>query len=280
MQLQLPRNRRLDLSRTKLMGILNVTPDSFSDGGQFIGQAAALRQVQQMLANGADIIDIGGESTRPGAKDVNLDDELARVIPVIHSIRQLYPDLPISVDTSKARVMAEAIAVGADIINDVRALQEPEALEVAVAAKVPVCLMHMQGQPRSMQHQPSYQQVVLEVLAFLQQRAEVCIAAGIARQQIIFDPGFGFGKSLAHNYELLSAMSQFVETGYPVLAGMSRKSMIGQLLNRDVAERLAGSIACATIAVMKGAQIIRVHDIKETADAIKIAQATKFGVNA
>lgn len=280
MQLQLPRNRQLDLSRTKLMGILNVTPDSFSDGGQFIGQAAALRQVQQMLANGADIIDIGGESTRPGAKDVSLDDELARVIPVIHSIRQLYPDLPISVDTSKARVMAEAIAVGADIINDVRALQEPEALEVAVAAKVPVCLMHMQGQPRSMQHQPSYQQVVLEVLAFLQQRAEVCIAAGIARQQIIFDPGFGFGKSLAHNYELLSAMSQFVETGYPVLAGMSRKSMIGQLLNRDVAERLAGSIACATIAVMKGAQIIRVHDIKETADAIKIAQATKFGVNA
>lgn len=280
MQLQLPRNRRLDLSRTKLMGILNVTPDSFSDGGQFIGQAAALRQVQQMLANGADIIDIGGESTRPGAKDVSLDDELARVIPVIHSIRQLYPDLPISVDTSKARVMAEAIAVGADIINDVRALQEPEALEVAVAAKVPVCLMHMQGQPRSMQHQPSYQQVVLEVLAFLKQRAEVCIAAGIARQQIIFDPGFGFGKSLAHNYELLSAMSQFVETGYPVLAGMSRKSMIGQLLNRDVAERLAGSIACATIAVMKGAQIIRVHDIKETADAIKIAQATKFGVNA
>ena len=280
MQLQLPRNRRLDLSRTKLMGILNVTPDSFSDGGQFIGQTAALQQVQQMLANGADIIDIGGESTRPGAKDVNLDDELARVIPVIHSIRQLYPDLPISVDTSKARVMAEAIAVGADIINDVRALQEPEALEVAVAAKVPVCLMHMQGQPRSMQHQPSYQQVVQEVLAFLQQRAEVCIAAGITRQQIIFDPGFGFGKSLAHNYELLSAMSQFVETGYPVLAGMSRKSMIGQLLNRDVAERLAGSIACATIAVMKGAQIIRVHDIKETADAIKIAQATKFGVNA
>lgn len=280
MQLQLPRNRRLDLSRTKLMGILNVTPDSFSDGGQFIGQTAALQQVQQMLANGADIIDIGGESTRPGAKDVSLDDELGRVIPVIHSIRQLYPDLPISVDTSKARVMAEAIAVGADIINDVRALQEPGALEVAVGAQVPVCLMHMQGQPRSMQHQPSYQHVVLEVLAFLQQRAEICVAAGIARQQIIFDPGFGFGKSLAHNYELLSAMSQFVETGYPVLAGMSRKSMIGQLLNRDVAERLAGSIACATIAVMKGAQIIRVHDIKETADAIKIAQATKFGVNA
>lgn len=278
MQLQLPRNRRLDLSRTKLMGILNVTPDSFSDGGQFIGQAAALRQVQQMLANGADIIDIGGESTRPGAKDVSLDDELARVIPVIHSIRQLYPDLPISVDTSKARVMAEAIAVGADIINDVRALQEPEALEVAVAAKVPVCLMHMQGQPRSMQHQPSYQQVVLEVLAFLQQRAEVCIAAGIARQQIIFDPGFGFGKSLAHNYELLSAMSQFVETGYPVLAGMSRKSMIGQLLNCDVAERLAGSIACATIAAMQGAQIIRVHDVKETADALAIVAATKSGV--
>lgn len=280
MQLQLPRNRRLDLSRTKLMGILNVTPDSFSDGGQFIGQAAALAQVQQMLANGADIIDIGGESTRPGAKDVSLDDELARVIPVIHSIRQLYPELPISVDTSKAQVMAEAIAVGADIINDVRALQEPGALDVAVATQVPVCLMHMQGQPRSMQHQPSYQQVVDEVLAFLRQRAEICIAAGIARQQIIFDPGFGFGKSLAHNYELLGELSQFIETGFPVLAGMSRKSMIGQLLNRDVVERLAGSIACATIAAMKGAQIIRVHDVKETADAIKIAQATKFGVNA
>ncbi len=280
MQLQLPRNRRLNLSRTKLMGILNVTPDSFSDGGQFIGQAAALAQVQQMLANGADIIDIGGESTRPGAKDVSLDDELARVIPVIHSIRQLYPELPISVDTSKAQVMAEAIAVGADIINDVRALQEPGALDVAVTTQVPVCLMHMQGQPRSMQHQPSYQQVVDEVLAFLRQRAEICIAAGIARQQIIFDPGFGFGKSLAHNYELLGELSQFIETGFPVLAGMSRKSMIGQLLNRDVAERLAGSIACATIAVMKGAQIIRVHDVKETADAIKIAQATKFGVNA
>ncbi len=280
MQLQLPRNRQLDLSRTKLMGILNVTPDSFSDGGQFIGQAAALHQVQQMLANGADIIDIGGESTRPGAKDVSLQDELARVIPVIHSIRRLYPDLPISVDTSKAEVMREAIAVGADIINDVRALQEPNALDVAVAAQVPVCLMHMQGQPRSMQHQPSYQNVVQEVLNFLQQRADVCIAAGIQRRQILLDPGFGFGKSLAHNYELLTAMNEFVETGYPVLAGMSRKSMIGQLLNREVAERLAGSIACATIAVMKGAQIVRVHDVKETADAIKIAQATKFGVNA
>lgn len=280
MQLQLPRNRQLDLSRTKLMGILNVTPDSFSDGGQFIGQAAALHQVQQMLANGADIIDIGGESTRPGAKDVSLQDELARVIPVIHSIRRLYPDLPISVDTSKAEVMREAIAVGADIINDVRALQEPNALDVAVAAQVPVCLMHMQGQPRSMQHQPSYQNVVQEVLNFLQQRADVCIAAGIQRRQIILDPGFGFGKSLAHNYELLTAMNEFVETGYSVLAGMSRKSMIGQLLNREVAERLAGSIACATIAVMKGAQIVRVHDVKETADAIKIAQATKFGVNA
>jgi dihydropteroate synthase len=280
MQLQLPRNRQLDLSRTKLMAILNVTPDSFSDGGKFIGQQAALAQVQQMIAYGADIIDIGGESTRPGAEDVSLDDELNRVIPVIQAIRQFYPDLPISIDTSKAVVMAEAIRVGADIINDVRALQEAGALDVAVTTQVPVCLMHMQGQPRSMQHQPNYQFVVSEVLTFLRQRAEICIAAGVKQQQIIFDPGFGFGKSLSHNYELLAAMSDFVETGYPVLAGMSRKSMIGQLLNRDVAERLAGSIACATIAVMKGAQIIRVHDIKETSDAIKIAQATKFGVNA
>lgn len=280
MQLQLPRNRQIDLTKTKLMGILNVTPDSFSDGGKFIGQQAALQQVHQLIADGADIIDIGGESTRPGAKDVSLDDELNRVIPVIHAIRQSYPDLPISVDTSKAAVMAEAITVGADVINDVRALQEPGALEVAVRTQVPVCLMHMQGQPRSMQHQPSYQSVVSEVLDFLRKRAEFCIAAGVKQQQIILDPGFGFGKSLSHNYELLAAMADFVETGYPVLAGMSRKSMIGQLLNRDVAERLAGSIACATIAVMKGAQIIRVHDIKETSDAIKIAQATKFGVNA
>ncbi len=280
MQLQLPRNRRLDLSRTRLMGILNVTPDSFSDGGRFIGQAAALQQVEQMLKNGADIIDIGGESTRPGAKDVCLEDELARVIPIIHSIRQLYPDVPISVDTSKALVMAEAIAAGADIINDVRALLEPNALDIAVASQVPVCLMHMQGQPRSMQHQPSYLNVVQEVLEFLYQRAEACVEAGIKREQIIFDPGFGFGKSLSHNYEILCAISSFVDTGYPVLAGMSRKSMIGQLLNCDVAERLAGSIACATIAAMKGAQIIRVHDIKETADAIKVVHASKFGVNA
>lgn len=280
MQLKLPRNRILDLSRTQLMGILNVTPDSFSDGGRFIGHKAAIVQVQSMVRDGATIIDIGGESTRPGAKDVALSEELERVIPVIRSIREFDSEIVISVDTSKAEVMAAAIAAGADLINDVRALQEPGAVEVAVQSQVPVCLMHMQGQPRSMQHQPQYVDVLAEVLHFLQKRAEQCISAGIAREQIILDPGFGFGKSLQHNYQLLSGFEDFVATGFPVLAGMSRKSMIGNLLQRDVAERLAGSLACATIATMKGAAIVRAHDVRETADAIAIALATKFGVEA
>lgn len=280
MLLTLPRGRTLDLTRTQLMGILNVTPDSFSDGGLFVSEQSALKQVHQMIAAGATIIDIGGESTRPGAAEVSLADEISRVVPIISSIRASYPDIIISIDTSKAEVMAQAIFAGADIINDVRALQEPGALEVAVQTQVPVCLMHMQGQPRSMQHQPTYDDVVAEVLAFLYARAEACIEAGIAKSQIIFDPGFGFGKSLQHNFQLLAELDRFIHSGYPVLAGMSRKSMIGNLLNCTTAERLAGSIACATIATMKGAQIIRVHDIKETADAIKIAEATKFGVNA
>ncbi len=280
MQLKLPRNRFLDLSRTQLMGILNVTPDSFSDGGRFIGHDSAIAQVQSMIRDGATIIDIGGESTRPGAKDVALVEELARVIPVINAIRAFDPDIVISVDTSKAEVMAAAIAAGADIINDVRALQEPGALAVAVQSQVPVCLMHMQGQPRSMQHQPQYDDVQAEVLQFLQVRAEQCIEAGIVREQIILDPGFGFGKTLQHNYQLLAGFEKFVATGFPVLAGMSRKSMIGHLLQRDVAERLAGSLACATIATMKGAAIVRAHDVRETADAMAIALATKFGVEA
>ncbi|ALZ76157.1 dihydropteroate synthase [Rheinheimera sp. F8] len=278
MELLLPRQRRLDLRQSRLMAILNVTPDSFSDGGQFTGETACLARVADLVAAGADIIDIGGESTRPGAADVSLDDELQRVVPVIHTIRRQFTDIVISVDTSKAEVMRQAVLAGADIINDVRALQEPGALEVAVASQLPVCLMHMQGQPRSMQHQPDYQQVVTEVLQWLLQRAQQCEAAGIASSQIMLDPGFGFGKSLSHNYQLLAAMSEFVATGYPVLAGMSRKSMIGQLLKRDVSERLAGSIACATIAAMQGAQIIRVHDVKETADALAIVAATKSGV--
>lgn len=276
MLLRLPRNRQLSLDKCKLMAILNVTPDSFSDGGKFVGHDAALRQVEQMLKDGADIIDIGGESTRPGAAEVSITEELNRVIPVIELIRREF-DTVISIDTYKAAVMKAAIEAGADIINDVRALQDEGAIEVAVKTQVPVCLMHMRGMPGSMQQLANYQQVTAEVLSFLLERANVCIKAGIAPGQIILDPGFGFAKTLAHNYRLLAEFGQFQQSGYAVLAGMSRKSMIGQLLNRPVSERLAGSIACATIAVMHGARIIRAHDVRETADAIAVAEATMSG---
>ena len=278
MLLQLPRCRHLDLSRPKVMGILNITPDSFSDGGRFVGKAAAVAEARAMLAAGAAILDIGGESTRPGAEEVPIQQELDRVIPVIEAIRSEL-DCIISVDTCKAQVMKEAIAAGADLINDIRALLAPEALSVAAAAKVPVCLMHMQGQPRTMQHAPVYQDVVKEVCDFLTQRAEVCIEAGIAKSQIILDPGFGFGKSLQHNYQLLSQLSEVLRLNYPVLVGMSRKSMIGQLLDVPAGDRLAGSLACATIATIKGAHIIRVHDVKETVQAVAVTSATLFGVD-
>ncbi|HJS15746.1 dihydropteroate synthase [Rheinheimera sp.] len=277
MLLQLPRNRQLDLSRPKVMGILNITPDSFSDGGRFIGKDAALAEARAMLAAGAAILDIGGESTRPGAEEVSVQQELDRVLPVIEAIRSEL-DCIISIDSCKAQVMKEAVAAGADIINDIKALLDPGAVEVAAAAQVPVCLMHMQGQPRTMQHSPLYQDVAKEVYDFLQQRAEVCIAAGIPKSQIILDPGFGFGKSLQHNYQLLSQLSDLLGLNYPLLVGMSRKSMIGQLLQVPPEERLAGSLACATIAVMKGARIIRVHDVKETVQAVAITCATLFGV--
>lgn len=276
MWLSLPRQRQLDLSRPVVMGILNVTPDSFSDGGKHQRLDAALFQAEQMLADGASILDIGGESTRPGASDVAEQEELSRVIPVITALRQRF-DCVISIDSSKAAVMSAAVQAGADMINDVRALQEPGALQVAVASQVPVCLMHMQGAPRSMQHAPLYQDVVAEVLQFLLQRARQCEQAGVNKQQIILDPGFGFGKSLAHNYSLLAQLQQFVASGYPLLAGMSRKSMIGQLLNNAVNERLAGSLACATIAAIKGAHIIRVHDVKETAQAVRVVTAMQYG---
>ena len=276
MYLSLPRQRQLNLAKPVVMGIINATPDSFSDGGKYNQLDAALRQAEQMLNDGALILDIGGESTRPGAADVTEQEELSRVIPIIAAIRQRF-DCVISVDTSKAAVMSAAVQSGADIINDVRALQERGALDVAVAAKVPVCLMHMQGAPRSMQHAPQYSDVVAEVLQYLQQRAAECEQAGIAKHNIILDPGFGFGKSLAHNYSLLQQLEQFIATGYPVLAGMSRKSMIGQLLNVPVEQRLAGSLACATIAAIKGAQIIRVHDVKETVQAVRVVTAMQYG---
>lgn len=277
MLLQLPRQRQLDLSRPKVMGILNITPDSFSDGGRFIGKEAAIRQARAMLDAGAAILDIGGESTRPGAEEVSVQQELDRVLPVIEAIRSEL-DCVISIDSCKTQVMKEAVAAGADIINDIRALLDTGAVDFAASAQVPVCLMHMQGQPRTMQHAPLYQDVAKEVCDFLIQRAEVCLAAGIPKGQIILDPGFGFGKSLQHNYQLLSQLSVLMPHHYPVLVGMSRKSMIGQLLNLQADERLAGSLACATIAVMKGARIIRVHDVKETVQAVAVACATLFGV--
>lgn len=277
MRLALPRQRELDLSRPQVMGILNVTPDSFSDGGKHQQLSQALRSAEQMLADGATILDIGGESTRPGAAEVSVEEELNRVVPLVTAIRSRF-DCVISVDTSKAAVMSAAVKAGADMINDVRALQEPKALETAAILQVPVCIMHMQGAPRTMQQSPDYQDVVQQVYDYLLQRAVECQQAGIAAAQIILDPGFGFGKNLSHNYQLLAALDKFVQSGYPVLAGMSRKSMIGQLLDVPVTERLAGSLACATLAAYAGAQIVRVHDVKETVQAVRVAAAARYGV--
>lgn len=267
-------NKQLNLNSPVVMGILNTTPDSFSDGGSYIQLDKALMKAQQMIDAGVAIIDIGGESTRPGAPDVSLEEELQRVIPLITAIRQQNAQVWISIDTSKAEVMRQAIVAGADLINDVRALQEPGALDVAAQAQVPVCIMHMQGQPRTMQMAPQYDNVVEDVCAFLVERIAACEAAGIKRENIILDPGFGFGKSIQHNYHLLAHLEQFHRFGLPVLAGMSRKSMIFKTLNKQPAECVAGSVACATLAASKGAQIIRVHDVEQTLDALKIVQLT------
>ncbi|NBI52333.1 dihydropteroate synthase [Photobacterium alginatilyticum] len=267
------KDKTLDLSHSHAMGILNVTPDSFSDGGKFNRLDNALFHVESMLAAGTSIIDIGGESTRPGAADVVLSDELDRVVPVIEAIHQRF-DCWISIDTSKAQVMTEAVAAGADLINDVRALQEPGAMAAAAKANVPVCLMHMKGQPRTMQQQPTYQDVIADVGQFLAERVEACEAAGIRREQLLLDPGYGFGKSLEHNYQLLAHLDKFHQFGLPLLVGMSRKSMIFKLLDKKPAECMAGSLACAAIAAMKGAQIIRVHDAQETVDVLKVCRMT------
>ncbi|HDY7767051.1 dihydropteroate synthase [Vibrio vulnificus] len=263
--------KSLDLSFPVVMGILNVTPDSFSDGGQFNALDAALAQAERMIAAGVSIIDIGGESTRPGAPEVSLEEELKRVIPAIQAIRKKH-DVWISIDTSKAEVMKQAIEAGADLINDVRALLEPGALAVAAKAQVPICLMHMQGQPRSMQHNPSYQDVLKEVGEFLEERVAACEEAGIAKELLILDPGFGFGKTIEHNYHLLAHLEAFHQLGLPILAGMSRKSMVFKLLNKKPAECMVASVTCATIAAMKGAQIIRVHDVEETVEAMRVIQ--------
>ncbi|MDN3681475.1 dihydropteroate synthase [Vibrio tapetis subsp. quintayensis] len=261
--------KKLSLETPQVMGILNVTPDSFSDGGRFCAVEDAIKQAQAMIKAGATIIDIGGESTRPGAPDVQLEEELARVVPVIEALRSI-SDVWISIDTSKAEVMRQAVQAGADIINDVRALQEPHALEVAASANVPVCLMHMQGQPRTMQSAPSYENLLQDVSNFLADRTQACEAAGIDKSKLILDPGFGFGKTLEHNYQLLANLEYFHQFGLPILAGMSRKSMIFKLLDKAPADSVIGSVTCASIAALKGAQIIRVHDVEETVDAIKI----------
>ncbi|MBU1190493.1 MAG: dihydropteroate synthase [Gammaproteobacteria bacterium] len=264
----------LDLSQPQVMGILNVTPDSFSDGGRFVGRDSAIAHAREMVAEGASIIDIGGESTRPGAADVSVQEELDRVIPVIESLHLELPVI-ISVDTSKPEVMRAAVAAGAGLINDVRALREPGALQVAVDSHVPVCLMHMQGAPRTMQQQPEYQDVVTEVRDFLVARATDCIAAGIPAEQILLDPGFGFGKTLEHNLRLLRQLPVLVQTGYPLLVGLSRKSMIGQLLDLPVEQRLQPSVALAVLASWLGARILRVHDVAATVQAVRVCAAVK-----
>jgi dihydropteroate synthase len=277
-QLSLPRNRTLDLTKPIIMGIVNVTPDSFSDGGNYNSVEDAFKQAMRLIEEGAGILDIGGESTRPGAPDVALQEELQRVIPVIKRIRAA-SDCVISIDTSKAAVMEAAIEAGADIINDVRALQEPGALEVAAEySDVPVCLMHMQGQPRTMQTNPTYENLISDINQFFEERVLTCSKAGINQNRIILDPGFGFGKTLTHNFEILEKFNAFSTLGLPLLAGLSRKSMFGQLLNRETSERVAASLAGALLCAQKGAHIIRVHDVKETADVIGVWQAARNGV--
>ncbi len=262
----------LDLDSPVVMGILNVTPDSFSDGGRFVERDAAIRRALAMQAEGAAIIDVGGESTRPGSAGVGLQEELDRVIPVIEALHAEL-GIPVSVDTSKPEVMREAVAAGAGLINDVNALRAEGALDVAAVTRVPVCLMHMQGEPRTMQQAPRYGDVVAEVKAFLEQRIEACVEAGVAAEKILLDPGFGFGKALEHNLELLRRLDRLLELGRPLLVGISRKSMLGALTGRETGERMAASVAAAVLAVERGARIVRAHDVAATVDAIRITTA-------
>ena len=267
-------NQIMDLSFPQVMGIVNMTPDSFSDGGNYNNLDDAMRRVDSMIQSGATFIDVGGESTRPGAAEVSVEEELDRVIPLVEKIAR-YFDVWISVDTSKPQVMTESAKAGAHLINDIRALTEPDAIEAAAKTQLPVCIMHMQGDPKTMQNAPHYQQdIYQEVDQFFTQHINRCVNAGIEREKIILDPGFGFGKTLQHNYRLLAKLNNFHHFGLPLLVGMSRKSMIGQVLNVAPQERMIGSVSCAVIAAMQGAQIIRVHDVKETFDALRIVQAT------
>ena len=264
--------KSLDLSRTVIMGVLNVTPDSFSDGGQFVKLDDARQQAEYMLRSGAEIIDVGGESTRPGAQAVSVENELERVLPVIDRLKQEF-DCVISVDTSKPEVMTEAVKSGAGLINDVCGFRTEQSIQAAAQSGVPVCIMHMQGDPRTMQQSPSYDDVVEDVKLFLINKAEQCQQYGIDKSKIIIDPGFGFGKAVEHNLSLLNHLDLLCQTGYPVLAGLSRKSMIGHLLGLPVEERMAPSVALAIKAVQNGVKIIRAHDVKQTHDAIRMIEA-------
>ena len=255
------------------MGVVNITPDSFSDGGRFLDAAAAVAHARALAADGADIIDIGGESSRPGAAPVSEDDELNRVLPVLHELKDL--GRPVSVDTRRPRVMAEAIRAGASMINDIEALCAAGALEALAASDCAVCLMHKQGEPATMQQAPHYDDVVREVFAFLHERIIRCEEAGIARSRIVADPGFGFGKTVQHNLAILKNLRELLKLEAPILAGLSRKSTLGKLTGRPVEERLAGSLAMALLALQGGATILRVHDVRETRDVVQVWEACR-----
>ncbi len=257
------------VDRPIVMGVLNVTPDSFSDGGRYAARDAALRHAEALLDDGAAILDVGGESTRPGAADVAESEELDRVLPVIEALTDV-TDVPVSIDTSKPAVMRHAVSAGAAMINDVRALGAEGALAMAASLDVPVCLMHMRGQPRTMQEAPEYEDVTAQVGAFLAERRDACIAAGVPQSRILLDPGFGFGKQHRHNVELLANLRQLTALGQPLLVGLSRKATLGALTGRDVDDRVAASIAAAVIAVMHGALVVRAHDVRETVDALTV----------
>lgn len=261
-------SHRLALSRPLIMGIINATPDSFSGDGLALDVGRALAQARAFVEDGADILDIGGESTRPGATPVGVEEEIRRVVPLIEALREL--DVPLSIDSFKPQVMRAALSAGATLINDINSLRAPGALELAAASDAAVCLMHMQGTPQTMQDNPAYQDVVAEVGAFLAERSAACVAAGIAPERIVIDPGFGFGKTPGHNLQLLQGLERLVASGHPVLVGLSRKSLLGKLTGRKVSERVAASVAAAIAAVAHGAAIVRVHDVAATRDALAV----------
>ena len=269
--------KSLDLSSPRIMGVLNMTPDSFSDGGSHFHQSKpsvelALAHVERMIHEGAELIDIGGESTRPGAKIISVQEEIDRVAPVIDAVAQRF-DVVISVDTSTPQLMREAAKLGVGMINDVRALQKEDALKTLFDIELPVCIMHMLGEPQTMQQQPQYENITLDIVSFFKQRILVCAEAGISYKKIILDPGFGFGKTLEHNVQLMRSLDTFKALNCPLLVGVSRKSMIQGITGRPIEQRLAGGLALAVIAAIKGANILRVHDVKETADALKVYEA-------